>query len=147
HWVRSPLLSANRSCQTCHNVPETELVARVDWIQTTTKALMERAAEAMTDMLDAILDAKAAGATDAQLAPILALQTRSAWRLDFVACGSSMGFHAPQEAARLLGDSIDCSRRAQAMAIRLNAPNPPPRAPTGPGVFGVTPKGGPGEKK
>lgn len=139
HWVRSPLLSANRSCQTCHNVPETELLSRVDRIQTTTKALMERAATAMTDMLDAILDAQAAGATDAQLAPILALQTRSTWRLDFVASENSMGFHAPQEAARILGESIDFSRQAQAMAIRLHAPKPPARPSIKPSVLGVTP--------
>jgi nitrite reductase (cytochrome c-552) len=36
-----------------------------------------------------------------------------AWRLDFVAAENSMGFHAPQEAARLLGEAIDYGRQAQ----------------------------------
>ena len=61
HWVRSPLLNINRACQTCHNVPEAELRDKVDTIQARTKAQIERAAVAMTDMLDAILEAKACG--------------------------------------------------------------------------------------
>jgi len=32
---------------------------------------------------------------------------------------SSRGFHADQEATRILGESIDFSRQAQAMALRL----------------------------
>ena len=63
HWVRSPLLNINNACQTCHNVPEDELRDKVDTIQARTKSQIERAATAMTDMLDAILEAKAAGAT------------------------------------------------------------------------------------
>ncbi|MGB7346350.1 MAG: ammonia-forming cytochrome c nitrite reductase subunit c552, partial [Pirellulaceae bacterium] len=62
HWVRSPMLNINRACQTCHNVPEDELKARVDTIQGRTRALMDRAAVAMTDMLDAILAAQSANA-------------------------------------------------------------------------------------
>src|SRR3954467_11376932 len=30
HWVRSPLLNVNRACQTCHAVPESELLARAN---------------------------------------------------------------------------------------------------------------------
>ena len=41
------------------------------------------------------------------------LQRAAQWRLDFVAAENSMGFHAPQEMARILGESIDLSRQAQ----------------------------------
>jgi nitrite reductase (cytochrome c-552) len=41
------------------------------------------------------------------------LQRKAQWRLDFVAAENSMGFHAPQEMARILGESIDYSRQAQ----------------------------------
>jgi len=122
HWVRSPLLNINRACQTCHNVSEAELRDRVTTIQDRTRALVERAAAAMTDMLDEIRHAEAAGATADQLEPILALQRKAMWRLDFIASENSLGFHAPQEAARVLGESIDYSRQAQAMALRLRAP-------------------------
>jgi nitrite reductase (cytochrome c-552) len=126
HWVRSPLLNINRACQTCHNVPEEELRNKVDTIQARTDALRERAAVAMTDMLDAILEAKAAGATSEQLAPVFELQKMAMWRLDFISSENSDGFHADQEAARILGESIDFSRQAQAAALRLRAPTAPP---------------------
>jgi len=44
-----------------------------------------------------------------------------------------MGFHAPQEMARILGESIDLSRQAQIKAVGLGAPvlamATPPAAP------------------
>ncbi|BDG03139.1 ammonia-forming cytochrome c nitrite reductase subunit c552 [Anaeromyxobacter oryzae] len=47
------------------------------------------------------------------------LQRAAQWRLDMVAAENSMGFHAPQEMARLLGESIDLSRQAQVKAAQL----------------------------
>jgi nitrite reductase (cytochrome c-552) len=49
-----------------------------------------------------------------------ALQRAAQWRLDFVAAENSMGFHAPQELARILGESIDLSRQAQVKATQLS---------------------------
>jgi nitrite reductase (cytochrome c-552) len=125
HWVRSPLLNIHNACQTCHNVPESELRDKVATIQGRTEAQLERAAAAMTDMLDAIREAQAAGATDEELKPILDLQRKAIWRLDFISSENSMGFHADQEAMRILGESIDYSRQAQARAIALRAPAAP----------------------
>jgi len=139
HWVRSPLLSINTSCQPCHNVPEAELQDKVAAIQDRTKALIDRAAVAMTDMLDAIREAEAAGASEAQLAPIFELQRKSMWRLDFVASENSMGFHADQESARILGESIDFSRQAEVAALRLRTPAAPPSTRPVEPVLGVTP--------
>lgn len=119
HWVRSPMLNINKACQTCHNVPEQELVDRVDMIQDRTRALIDRAAAAVTDMFDAIIEAQQAGATDEQLAPIRKLQRKAMWRLDYIASENSKGFHARQEAARILGESIDYSRQAIAQCYRL----------------------------
>lgn len=78
---------------------------------------MERSGIALTDMLDAVRQAKQAGLSAQQLAPILALQRKAQWRLDFVNAENSMGFHAPQETARVLGESIDYARQGQAAAI------------------------------
>ena len=139
HWVKSPLLSINRSCQTCHNVPEQELHDRVKTIQGRTTALMERTAAAMTEMLDAIREAQAAGATEEQLKPIFELQRKATWRLDFISSENSKGFHADQEAARILGESIDFSRQAQAAALRLRAPAAPEVDQPVEPVQGVTP--------
>lgn len=120
HWVRSPMLNINRACQTCHKVLESELQARVDTIQNRTRAQMDRAAVAMTDMLDAILEIQKNGATEAQLKPIRALQKKAMWRLDYISSENSKGFHADQEAMRILGESIDYSRQAQAAAYKLD---------------------------
>jgi hypothetical protein len=63
------------------------------------------------------------------------LQRAAQWRLDLVVAENSMGFHAPQEVARLLGESIDLSRQAQVKATRLAEGRSPPlprRARSGP---------------
>jgi nitrite reductase (cytochrome c-552) len=139
HWVRSPLLNINSACQQCHNVSETELLEKVQTIQIRTRALIDRSAVAMTDMLDAIREAQANGATPEQLAAALDDQRKATWRLDFVSSENSMGFHADQESARILAESIDHSRRAQAAAIRLRAPAAPKVDPPAEPVQGVTP--------
>ena len=118
HWVRSPLLNLNRACQTCHSVPERDLEARVLDIQDRHHALLQRAAKATTDMLDAIVAAQKAGVPDGDLAAAAALHKKAQWRLDFVAAENSMGFHAPQELARVLGETIDLARQGQLEAER-----------------------------
>jgi nitrite reductase (cytochrome c-552) len=122
HNVSSPLENINNACQHCHNVAEDELRDRVLTIQQKTADMTERAAGAMTDMLDAILEAKNSGASDAQLAPVFEFQRKAMWRLDYISSENSKGFHADQEAMRILAESIDYSRRAQALAIRLTGP-------------------------
>jgi nitrite reductase (cytochrome c-552) len=119
HWVRSPLLNVNRACQTCHHFSEEEMKARVDVIQTRNYQLMQRAAKAMTEMLDAIKTAKETGATDEQLVAAFEKQRKGQWRLDYVAAENSMGFHAPQEAARILGEACDYFRQGQLEALKL----------------------------
>ncbi|HET9943103.1 MAG TPA: ammonia-forming cytochrome c nitrite reductase subunit c552 [Terriglobia bacterium] len=123
HWVRSPLLNLSRSCQVCHAYPEEEIRARVETIQGRTHALMQRTAGALTDMLDSVSAAKQAGASASQLAPVLELQRKAQWRLDFVSSENSMGFHAPAEAARILAESIDLSRQAQIAAEKVKGSN------------------------
>jgi nitrite reductase (cytochrome c-552) len=119
HWVRSPLLNVSRACQTCHPYSEQEILGRVAAIQARNYDLLQRAGGAIAEMLDTLKAAKAVGATDAQLGPARALQRKAQWRLDFVAAENSMGFHAPQEAARLLGESIDYGRQAQLAVEKL----------------------------
>lgn len=140
HWVRSPLLMVNRACQVCHPYPEDELKARVETIQARTAKQIQQAGNALTDMITAIVQAKQAGVANQQLAPILKLQRKGQWRLDFVYAENSMGFHADQETARTLGESIDFMRQAQALAIAARAPAPsgPTTLPAAP-VSGVTP--------
>jgi nitrite reductase (cytochrome c-552) len=138
HWVRSPLLNINRACQQCHHYSESDLRQRVATIQDRHHELLTRAGGAVVDMLDAIKVAKAGGATDDQLRPLLELQRKAQWRMDFVAAENSMGFHAPQELARILAEAIDMSRQAQLGAIAFkvpaNATIPTPPAPSNSGA-------------
>lgn len=121
HWVRSPLLNINRACQTCHRIPEDEIKARVEVIQGRNHDLLERAGAALMALMDAVEAARKAGATDEQLKGAMALHRKAQWRVDFIAAENSMGFHAPQEAARVLGEAMDYARQGQVAAMRWNA--------------------------
>lgn len=107
HHVRSPLLSISQSCQVCHRFAESELKARVETIQDKTKALQDRAEDSLVALITEIEKAKKKGVPQEKLKGACELQRKAQWRLDFVASENSMGFHAPQEAARILGEAID----------------------------------------
>ncbi|HWQ35752.1 MAG TPA: ammonia-forming cytochrome c nitrite reductase subunit c552 [Blastocatellia bacterium] len=113
HHVRSPLLNINRACQTCHKWPEAELKARVETIQERTFGLRNQAMDALMDLIADLKAAKAAGKAEAELAPAQSFQRRAQFYLDFVEAENSTGFHAPQEAARILGESINFARKGQ----------------------------------
>ena len=117
HHVRSPLLNINRACQTCHKWPEAELKARVETIQERTYKMRNLAMDALVELISELKAAKAAGKTDAELATAQDFQRKAQFYLDFVEAENSMGFHAPQEAARILGESINFSRKGR-LALR-----------------------------
>ena len=112
HHVRSPLLNIARACQTCHRYPESEILIRAETIQDRTKALLDRAEDALIQMMDT-LKAAEGRVPAATMDAARALHRKAQWRLDFVAAENSMGFHAPQDAARILGEAIDYARQAQ----------------------------------
>lgn len=116
HHVRSPILNISRACQTCHPQPEDELKARVETIQDRTRNLLTRSEEALVQLYDEIIKAKKRGVSEKSLEAALQLQRKAQFRLDFVAAENSMGFHAPQEAARILGEAIDYARQGQLIA-------------------------------
>ncbi len=118
HWVRSPLLNINNACQTCHKSSEEEIKARVAKIQDTNYGLLQNAGEAIVDLIEAVLVARENGATEEELTKALEYQRQAQWRLDFIAAENSMGFHAPQEAARILGEATNLARMGQISAIQ-----------------------------
>ena len=127
HHVRSPLLNINRACQTCHKWSEDELRGRVETIQERTVALRNRAMDALVALIADIKAAKAAGATGPQLTAALEFQRHGQFYVDFVESENSNGFHAPQEAARILGEAIDYLRQGQ-LALRPALASAPPSA-------------------
>jgi nitrite reductase (cytochrome c-552) len=119
HQVRSPLLNVQRSCQTCHNVPEQQLLDRAHRIQDRTTEMIDRAAVALEAMMHETVAAKESGATDEQLKEVYKMQREAQFRLDYIFSENSHGFHADQEAARVLGTSIDYARQGQLLAREL----------------------------
>jgi nitrite reductase (cytochrome c-552) len=121
HHVRSPLLNVNRACQTCYRWPEEELRARVHTIQDRTFQVRNVATDALLALIQDIKMARSSGADDAALGESRRRQRRAQFLLDFIEAENSMGFHADQEAVRILALSIDESRRGQASLPRSKA--------------------------
>lgn len=117
HHVRSPTLNLNKACQTCHRTSEAELLERVTRIQDRTFELRNVAIDAVLALTRDIAAAARADSGHPGLAAARNYQRRAQFLTDFVEAENSMGFHAPQEAARLLGRAIDYARQGQ-MAVR-----------------------------
>ena len=113
HWVRSPLLNLNNACQTCHKASEEELVARVHTIQDRTYEIRNIAIDAVLDLTRAIA-AAADGEGDARLTEARSYQRKAQFLTDFIEAENSMGFHADQEAVRVLAKAINYARLGQA---------------------------------
>lgn len=113
HHVRSPLLNVNRACQTCHKVPEKELIARAEGIQMRTNEMVDSTLSALMSLIDGIGERQAAGADESELAAALDAQRRATWYVDFIEAENSAGFHAPQESARVLFKAMDEIRQGQ----------------------------------
>ena len=118
HHVRSPMLNINRACQTCHRFSEEEMRARVERIQDRTFELRNLALDAVLALTRDIAVAARADSANTRLATARNFQRRAQFLTDFVEAENSMGFHAPQEAARLLGHAIDYARRGQVALIQ-----------------------------
>jgi nitrite reductase (cytochrome c-552) len=117
HHVQSPLLNINRACQTCHRWSEEELKQRVETIQERTFSLRNQAMDALMELIGDIGQARKVGRPEADLKAAQDFQRKAQFFLDFVEAENSTGFHASQEAARILGESINFSRKGQ-IALR-----------------------------
>jgi nitrite reductase (cytochrome c-552) len=117
HHVRSPVLNINHACQTCHKWPESELKDRVEAIQTRTQNMRNLAMDALVQLIADLKSARAANMPPEKLAPAQDFQRKAQFYLDFVEAENSSGFHAPEEALRILGESINFAREGQ-LALR-----------------------------
>jgi nitrite reductase (cytochrome c-552) len=126
HHVRSPLLHINNSCQTCHKFPEEELLARAENIQHKTTEMKNMAMDALMQLIASIKTAQTAGAPEAQIAEARDFQRKATFLIDFIEAENSTGFHAPQEAARVLFKAMDHLRHGQ--MVMSGAPAAAPAA-------------------
>ena len=111
------MFNLNGSCQTCHNISEDRLRARIAEIQDSTASSLRQAEAAVLALVDDIKKAKAAlgeqDGTDQLLASARKAHRRASMRWDFIASENSTGFHSPQESGRVLAQAIDIARRGQ----------------------------------
>ncbi len=117
HHVRSPVLNINRACQTCHKFSEEELKARVERIQERTHELRNLALDATLELVRDIAEVAKRDSAAPSLTRARDWHRRAQFYTDFVEAENSMGFHADQEAARILARAIDFARRGQ-VALR-----------------------------
>jgi nitrite reductase (cytochrome c-552) len=113
HHVQSPMLNVDRACLGCHHFSEQEMKDRVETIQSRFTEMRNTAMDALMAFIDDTAAAKKAGATDAELKAAWEHQRRAQFFLDFAEAENSTGFHAPQESMRILGQSVDSSRKGQ----------------------------------
>jgi nitrite reductase (cytochrome c-552) len=113
HQVNSPILKINRSCQTCHHFPETELKARVEEIQDRYFNLRNVALDSLMDLIRDTKAARADGTNPAFIQQAQEYQRKGQFMIDYVMSENSMGFHAPEESVRILGDAINLCRLGQ----------------------------------
>lgn len=97
-------------------MPETEITARALIEPDRNAARLSRGEKALVGLFDAIVAAQKTGASDTHLKAARDFQRQAPWRLDFVAAESSIGFHAPQKAARILAEGIDHARQDEPVA-------------------------------
>lgn len=130
HWVRSPLLHINNSCQTCHKFPEEELKARAENIQQKTTEMKDMALSALMQLIDSIKTAQTSGVSEDALNRARDFQRKATFLIDFVEAENSTGFHAPQEAARVLFKAMDHLRHGQVALTGSPVVSSAPSAPT-----------------
>lgn len=113
HHIQSPLNNVENSCQVCHREKTEKLIQNVNERQDKVKELL-RAAE--KTLAAAHLEAKIAWDNKAkpeEMKPALQLIRQAQWRWDWVAAANGVGFHAPVEALRVLGNSIQKAEQAR----------------------------------
>lgn len=121
HHVQSPLLNISNSCAVCHRWSEDEIRTRVESIQTTVAAAMLKAEEALVQAHFDIAAAMQAGVAEVDLVPLRKLLRHAQFRWDYISASNGMGFHAPQEAMRILGEAANQAQQVRVTAARLLA--------------------------
>jgi len=113
HQVQSPIAYIDRTCQVCHREDEETLKQNIYDRQNKANEVRNRLEK---ELATAHIEAKFAwdkGATEKEMAPVLALLRQSQWRWDFGVASWGASFHAPQEVNRILANGLDRALQAR----------------------------------
>tara|TARA_B100001971_G_scaffold84647_1_gene78060 strand:+ start:175028 stop:176356 length:1329 start_codon:yes stop_codon:yes gene_type:complete len=109
HHINSPMLKTNKSCRTCHNVSEKELLERVNNIQDKNHEMKD----IVFDALVVYIKKLEKNQSHPQIEEMRKLQRDAQFLFDFVEAENSNGFHAPQESARVLLKSLNLIKKGE----------------------------------
>ncbi len=118
HWIRTPLENISGTCLNCHRQSEAEMKSRVLEIQDKTYQSMQKSEKAIIVAMDVLKMAMKSGASNEELEETRMLHRKAQIRWDFISAENSMGFHSPQESARILADARDFARQAELSAYK-----------------------------
>ena len=118
HDVHSPLLNPEASCGQCHTDTE-YVIRRVNLIQDQVHTTKQSTEDALIDAINAIKGAAANPKADvALLDQARNLHRKAQFMWDFVSAENSTGFHNPEYALKILGESTNLARQAQMLAAQ-----------------------------
>lgn len=121
HQVGNPLDSMDKSCMSCHRESEAKLKSIVKEKYDRKEVLFDNA---VTNLAKAHLEAKKAwevGATEAEMAPVLADIRSGQWKWDFVVASHGGFFHAPEESLKVLADANELAQNARIKLVSILA--------------------------
>ena len=121
HQVKSPLLNIANSCQVCHRWSEEDIKQRVYAIQDKTRELLDISEHNITLAHLEIGDAMKRGVKDPELKEVRGLVSKAQMYWDYIAASNGMGFHAPQESARILGKANNLAQECRVLTQRVRA--------------------------
>ncbi|MCS6971020.1 MAG: ammonia-forming cytochrome c nitrite reductase subunit c552 [Planctomycetota bacterium] len=121
HHIRSPLLTISQSCAVCHRWSEQELRSRVESIQDSVARSRSIAEDVLCKAHFDIAACQQAGAKDDELVEARRFLRRAQLRWDYVAAANGVGFHAPQEALRILTEAVDLAQQCRLQCSRILA--------------------------
>lgn len=119
HKVGSPFDRFEETCATCHSQTKEFLVGITQERQTKVKDLKTRAEAQLVKAHFEAAAAWKAGATEEEMKPILKDIRHSQWRWDYAIASHGVAAHAPEEALRVLGTSVDKAADARVKLAEL----------------------------
>jgi nitrite reductase (cytochrome c-552) len=134
HFVQSPLNDISTSCGVCHRWSEEEVKGRVEAIQQKNADLRIMAEDALVHAHFDVAACIEAGASGKDLEKLRDILWRAQMRWDYVAANNGMGFHSPQECARVLADAVNLAQKVRIDAVRLLAVHGITRPPAYPDI-------------
>lgn len=121
HKIGNPFDNFEQTCKSCHIQDKASLQ---EVVAQRKKDINEIKLKVEDQLVHAHFEAKAAweaGATEAEMKPILTNIRHAQWRWDFSIASHGVHMHAPDVALRMLGTALDQAAQARTQLIRLLA--------------------------